>query len=61
VIRKYAGRTKTGSRKAEPLMAVTMGDPAGIGPEIVALALENEMLRKGSLVARRAVPSNTEL
>ncbi len=35
--------------KARPL-AVTMGDPAGVGPEIIALALEDGELARGSLV-----------
>jgi 4-hydroxythreonine-4-phosphate dehydrogenase len=36
--------------EAGTLLAVTMGDPAGVGPEIIALALEDEVLRKGSVV-----------
>ena len=28
-----------------PLVAVTMGDPAGIGPEIIAMALQQTNIR----------------
>ena len=31
---------------SQPLVAVTMGDPAGIGPEIVARALAEPGVRK---------------
>ena len=48
------GRKKTW-RQAEnlspgPLLAVTMGDPAGVGPEIVSLAMENEDSRRACVV-----------
>lgn len=33
-----------------PRLAVTMGDPAGIGPEIISLALEEEAYRRACLV-----------
>ncbi|TNF45607.1 4-hydroxythreonine-4-phosphate dehydrogenase PdxA [bacterium] len=31
-------------------LAITMGDPAGVGPEIIALAMENEDLRRHCIV-----------
>jgi 4-hydroxythreonine-4-phosphate dehydrogenase len=34
----------------EPLLAITMGDPAGVGPEIIALALEDEVFARNCLV-----------
>ncbi len=35
----------TGSNDQRPLIAVTMGDPAGVGPEITAKALANPKIR----------------
>lgn len=43
----------SGSRGAEHLeapLAITMGDPAGVGPEIISLALEDENLRRRCVV-----------
>ncbi len=34
----------------EPLLAITMGDPSGVGPEIIALALEEDNFSRNSLV-----------
>jgi 4-hydroxythreonine-4-phosphate dehydrogenase len=34
----------------EPLLALTMGDPSGVGPEIIALALEDEIFARNCLV-----------
>jgi len=33
-----------------PPLAITMGDPSGVGPEIIALAMENEALRRRCMV-----------
>ncbi|GBE15019.1 4-hydroxythreonine-4-phosphate dehydrogenase 2 [bacterium BMS3Abin14] len=33
-----------------PPLAITMGDPAGVGPEIIALAMEDEALRRRCIV-----------
>jgi 4-hydroxy-L-threonine phosphate dehydrogenase PdxA len=38
------GRSKASG--TEPLLAITMGDPAGVGPEIIALALEDEVFAR---------------
>ena len=35
----------SGSTDQRPLIAVTMGDPAGVGPEITAKALANQKIR----------------
>lgn len=48
-------RTRNMKRKSstpgtEPLLAITMGDPAGVGPEIIALALEDEVFTRSCLV-----------
>ena len=34
----------------EPLLAITMGDPSGVGPEIIALALEEDNFSRNCLV-----------
>jgi 4-hydroxythreonine-4-phosphate dehydrogenase len=37
----------TSSRKSLPIIAITLGDPAGIGPEVVAKTLRDARLPKG--------------
>lgn len=41
---------KTDARKGKPLLAITMGDPSGVGPEIIALALEDEQFTSNCVV-----------
>ncbi len=41
---------KPGNPGTEPLLAITMGDASGIGPEIIALALEEEIFTRNTLV-----------
>ena len=43
-------KIETDARKGKPLLAVTMGDPSGVGPEIVALALEDEQFMNNCVV-----------
>jgi 4-hydroxythreonine-4-phosphate dehydrogenase len=43
-------KTKSRTRGKEPLLAITMGDPSGVGPEIIALALEEETFTNNCLV-----------
>ena len=31
----------------KPIIALTMGDPAGVGPEVVIKAIENPRVREG--------------
>ncbi|SDT99836.1 4-hydroxythreonine-4-phosphate dehydrogenase [Verrucomicrobium sp. GAS474] len=38
---------KTGARALLPTLAITLGEPAGIGPEVVAAALRSPRLPKG--------------
>ncbi|MFQ5489426.1 MAG: 4-hydroxythreonine-4-phosphate dehydrogenase PdxA [Phycisphaerae bacterium] len=40
-----AGRAPGTDRPAKPLIAITMGDPAGIGPEVIVKALADPALR----------------
>lgn len=51
-VRKERAKMKKGSRTSgtEPLLALTMGDPSGVGPEIIALALEDETFAANCLV-----------
>ncbi|HEY6083821.1 MAG TPA: hypothetical protein VIU63_00410, partial [Nitrospira sp.] len=39
-------RTIVGSKQMKPLLGITMGDPAGIGPEVIAKALAQPRLRR---------------
>ena len=51
----------SGSRGAEHLeapLAITMGDPAGVGPEIISLALEDENLRRRCVVFDQLDPDH---
>lgn len=41
---------RTASRQRLPLLGITMGDPAGIGPEVAAKALANMSLRRACRV-----------
>jgi len=41
---------RSSTKRTEPLLAITMGDPAGVGPEIIALALEDETFSRNCLV-----------
>ncbi|MCJ7501369.1 4-hydroxythreonine-4-phosphate dehydrogenase PdxA [bacterium] len=43
-------KRKSITRGTEPLLAITMGDPSGVGPEIIALALEEETFASNCLV-----------
>ena len=43
-------KRKSDPQKIEPLLAITMGDPSGVGPEIIALALEDEIFAMNCLV-----------
>ena len=43
-------KRKSDSQKIEPLLAITMGDPSGVGPEIIALALEDKIFAMNCLV-----------
>ena len=43
-------KKETDRLNTAPFLAVTMGDPAGVGPEIVAQALEEEEYRRASVV-----------
>ena len=40
-----AKKSMTGT-KAKPLLGITMGDPAGIGPEVIAKALAGATVRR---------------
>lgn len=43
-------KRRSDAKGKKPLLAVTMGDPSGVGPEIVALALEHEVFAGNSVV-----------
>ena len=47
-MRKNRGRVDT-IRKLKPLIAITMGDPCGIGPEIIAAALADAELHNAAV------------
>lgn len=39
-------KTSMTRRKEKPLLGITMGDPAGIGPEVIAKALAGTKVRR---------------
>lgn len=43
-IHPAAGRVKEGKEMSKPVVAVTMGDPAGIGPEVIVKSLAEKEL-----------------